>query len=47
MMVRLAARGAHIHVVAGYGSGFAWIITAYEPDENEWIGGFSARKEKA
>ena len=34
-----------IHVVIGFGSGFVWMITAYEPDENEWTNGFSERKE--
>jgi hypothetical protein len=36
----------YIHVVAGYGGEFVWIITAYEPDENEWTDGFAARKEQ-
>ena len=35
----------YIHVVAGYGNGFIWIITAYKPDETEWINGFTTRKE--
>lgn len=34
-----------IHVVAGYGSDLVWIITAYEPDENEWIDEFTKRKD--
>jgi hypothetical protein len=33
-------------VVAGYGGGFVWIITAYEPDEDEWTNGFATRKEQ-
>ena len=33
-----------IHVVAGYGNDLLWIITVYEPDENEWTNGFSERK---
>jgi hypothetical protein len=28
----------------GYGNGYIWIVTAYKPDENEWINGFSTRK---
>ena len=35
----------HIHVVVGQGSGFIWIITAYRPNETEWINDFSTRKE--
>ena len=35
----------HIHVVVGYGSGSVWVITAYKPDEAEWINGFTIRKE--
>ena len=34
----------YIHVVAGYGSGFVWIVTVYVPDEDEWINGFTERK---
>jgi len=34
----------YIHVVAGYGDGFVWIVTAYEPEENEWANGFKHRK---
>ena len=34
----------HIHVVVGHGSGFIWVITAYKPDETEWINGFSTRR---
>ena len=34
----------YIHAVVGYGSDFVWIITAYEPDDNEWTNGFSIRK---
>jgi len=33
-----------IHIVAGYGNEFAWIVTAYEPDAYEWIDGFMARR---
>ena len=35
----------YIHVVLGYGIGFVWIITVYEPDENEWTNNFTERKE--
>ena len=35
----------HIHVVVGYGMGFIWIVTAYEPDDSEWTNGYSERKE--
>ena len=35
-----------VHVIAGYGNGFIWIITVYEPDENEWTNGFTTRREK-
>ena len=34
----------YIHVVAGYGMEFIWIVTVYEPDENEWENDFSVRK---
>ena len=34
-----------IHVVVGQGNGYIWVITAYIPDETEWINGFSMRKE--
>ena len=33
-----------IHVVVGYGCDLVWIITAYEPDIEEWENGFSRRK---
>ena len=36
----------YIHTVVGCGSGFIWIVTVYEPDENDWIDGFSVRKGK-
>lgn len=34
-----------IHTVVGFGSDLIWIITVYEPDENEWMNGFAVRKE--
>jgi len=33
-----------IHSVIGYGNSHLWIVTVYEPDENEWINGFTERK---
>lgn len=39
------ANNNYIHVVVGYGSGFIWIVTVYEPDENEWTNGFMTRRE--
>ncbi|MCL2080979.1 MAG: DUF4258 domain-containing protein [Oscillospiraceae bacterium] len=44
LILGMAANGIHIHVVVGYGAGFVWIVTAYEPDKNEWTDGFAARK---
>jgi hypothetical protein len=35
----------HLHTVVGHGSDMIWIITAYMPDNNEWLDGFSMRKE--
>jgi hypothetical protein len=34
----------NIHVVLGYGNELVWIITVYEPDENEWESGYTIRK---
>jgi hypothetical protein len=34
-----------LHTVLGYVSGFVWIITVYEPDEDEWTNNFMERKE--
>ena len=44
LILGTTANGRCIHIVAGYGSGFVWIVTVYEPDENDWIDGFSVRK---
>ena len=33
-----------IHVVVGHGMGYLWIVTVYEPDENEWTNECSERK---
>ena len=46
LILGVTKAGRRIHVVAGFGLGFVWIITVYEPDENEWTDGFSVRKEK-
>ena len=34
----------YIHVVLGYGMDFIWIVTAYEPDEDEWQSDLSERR---
>ena len=34
-----------IHVVAGYGNSLIWVITVYEPNENEWDNEFAIRKD--
>ena len=46
LILGITISGRHIHTVTGYGSGFIWIITVYEPDESEWIEGFSVRREQ-
>jgi len=45
LILGLKTSNSFVHVVVGYGSGFIWIITAYEPDENIWSMGFFERKE--
>jgi len=45
LILGTTANDKRLHVVAGYGSSLIWIITVYEPDENEWINGFTVRKE--
>ena len=39
------ANNTPVHVVVGHGSGFIWVITAYIPNETEWINDFTTRKE--
>jgi len=34
----------HIHLVLGYGNGLIFIVTVYEPDEDEWENGYTVRK---
>ena len=34
-----------IHVVVGFGDDCLWIITVYEPNEDEWHNGFAERKD--
>ena len=46
LILGISVNGRYIHSVAGYGSGFVWIVTVYEPDENEWVDGYSVRKEQ-
>ncbi|MDR2600495.1 MAG: DUF4258 domain-containing protein [Oscillospiraceae bacterium] len=36
----------NIHIVLGYGNELIWIVTVYEPDENEWENEFTKRKDK-
>ena len=45
LILGTSVNNVNIHVVVGYGSGFIWIVTVYEPDENKWINGFTTRKE--
>jgi len=46
LILGITENNMYIHVVAGYGGGFLWIVTAYQPDENEWTNGFTSRKER-
>ena len=44
LILGTAVNGVYIHVTVGYGEDLLWIITAYQPDENEWSADFTIRK---
>ena len=46
LVLGAAVNGKTLHVVAGVGEGFLWLITAYYPDPLKWNDDFSVRKER-
>lgn len=46
LLLGLAEKNKHIHVVVSVGGGYLYIITAYEPDENAWENDLKTRKGK-
>lgn len=46
LMLGHTIAGKTLHVVAGIGEGYVWIVTAYYPNPDEWENNFSCRKER-
>ena len=45
LILGMTIKGRRIHVVAGIGEDSLWLITAYEPDPEQWDSEFRIRKE--
>lgn len=46
LVLGLNSASIPIHVVCGASPDELWLITAYIPDENEWMPGYQKRREK-
>jgi len=44
LVLGTTVKQSFLHVVVGYGGGYIWIVTVYEPNEREWENGFTTRK---
>lgn len=45
LLLGISISGKHIHIVAGVGNGYLWIITAYFPSIEKWNEDLKTRKE--
>ena len=45
LILGMTIKGRRIHVVAGIGEDSLWLITAYEPNPEQWDSEFRIRKE--
>lgn len=44
LVLGYAVNGSPLHVVAGIGGGYLWMITAYYPDNKQWESDLKTRK---
>lgn len=45
LILGMTQKGRRIHVVVGIGEDILWLITAYEPNPEQWDSEFRTRKE--
>ena len=45
LILGMTMDGRRIHIVAGMGEDRLWLVTAYEPDPEQWDSEFKTRKE--